>query len=47
MKGIAEKLTQFKDNPKDVKFLELCKICDFYFGTRDNQAQAIEYIKPL
>ncbi len=32
MKGIAEKLVQFKDNPKDVKFSELCKICDFYFG---------------
>ena len=32
MKEIAEKLKQFKNNPKDVKFSELCKVCDFYFG---------------
>jgi hypothetical protein len=32
MKSIAEKLKQFKNNPKDVNFSELCKICDFYFG---------------
>jgi len=32
MKSIAEKLKQFKNNPKDVKFSELCKLCDFYFG---------------
>ena len=32
MKSIAEKLKQFKINSKDVKFSELCKVCDFYFG---------------
>lgn len=32
MKSIAEKLKQFKKNSKDVKFSELCKVCDFYFG---------------
>ncbi|MFK5951976.1 MAG: toxin HicA [Desulfobacterium sp.] len=32
MKSITEKLKQFKKNPKDVKFSELCKVCDFYFG---------------
>jgi len=32
MKNIAQKLTQFKNNPKDVKFTELCNVCDFYFG---------------
>jgi hypothetical protein len=32
MKNIAEKLRQFKNSPKDVKFSELCKICVFYFG---------------
>jgi hypothetical protein len=32
MKGITEKLKQFKNNTKDVKFSELCKVCDFYFG---------------
>ena len=32
MKSISEKLRQFKNNAKDVKFSELCKVCDFYFG---------------
>lgn len=32
MKSIAEKLKQFKNNPKNVKFSDLCKVCDFYFG---------------
>ncbi len=32
MKSIAEKLKLFKKNTKDIKFSELCKICDFYFG---------------
>jgi hypothetical protein len=32
VKSIAEKLKQFKNNSKDIKFSELCKVCDFYFG---------------
>ncbi len=32
MKSIAEKLKEFKNNSKDIKFSELCKVCDFYFG---------------
>ena len=32
MTSIAEKLKQFKNNTKNVKFSELCKVCDFYFG---------------
>ena len=32
MKNIAQKLTNFENNPKDVKFTELCNVCDFYFG---------------
>ncbi len=32
MKNIHEKLKQFKNNSKDVKFVELCKVCEFYFG---------------
>ena len=32
MKNIAQKLSQFRNNPKDVKFNELCNVCDFYFG---------------
>ena len=32
MENLAQKLTQFKSNPKDVKFSELCKVCGVYFG---------------
>ena len=32
MKDIHLKVKQFKNNPKDVKFVELCKVCEFYFG---------------
>jgi len=32
MKDIEQKLKQCKNNPNDVKFSELCRICDFYFG---------------
>jgi hypothetical protein len=32
MKGIEEILEQMKRNPKDVRFHDLCKVCDVYFG---------------
>ncbi len=32
MKNIHDKLKQFRNNPKDVRFVELCKVCDLYFG---------------
>lgn len=32
MKDIAQKLIHLKSNPKNVKFSELCNVCDFYFG---------------
>jgi hypothetical protein len=32
MKNISQKLKEFRNNPKDVKFTDLCKICEFYFG---------------
>jgi len=32
MKNVNEKLKQFRNNPKDVKFVELCSVCEFYFG---------------
>ena len=47
MKSITEKLKMFKNNPKDVKFSELCKVWISVLETRDNRAQATEYIKPL
>ena len=27
-----EKLKQLKNNPKDVEFADLSKVCEFYFG---------------
>jgi hypothetical protein len=32
MENIALKLIHFRNNPKNVKFSELCNVCDFYFG---------------
>ena len=47
MKSIAEKLKLLKNNPKDVKFSELCKICDFYFGeARQSGSSHIVYRTP-
>jgi hypothetical protein len=32
MSRIEEILAQMKRNPKDVRFRDLCKVCDHYFG---------------
>lgn len=32
MAKIKEILAQMKRNPRDVRFSDLCKVCDFYFG---------------
>jgi hypothetical protein len=32
MSRIGDILTQMKRNPKDVRFKDLCKVCDHYFG---------------
>lgn len=32
MTNIEETLAQIKQNPKNVRFGDLCAICDFYFG---------------
>ena len=32
MSGIEDILAQMKRNPKDVRFRDLCKVCDHYFG---------------
>jgi len=32
MSGIEEILAQMKRNAKDVRFSDLCKVCDHYFG---------------
>ncbi len=32
MTKIEDILAQMKSNPKDIKFSNLCRVCDFYFG---------------
>jgi hypothetical protein len=32
MSKIEDILVQIKRNPQDVRFADLCRICDFYFG---------------
>ena len=32
MKAIEKIVEQMRENPKDVKFRDLCKVCDYYFG---------------
>jgi len=32
MKAIEQIVKQMRDNPKDVKFDDLCKVCVYYFG---------------
>jgi len=32
MPKIKDILTQMNRNPKDVRFSDLCKVCDYYFG---------------
>jgi len=32
MTKVAGILEQIKRNPQDVRFADLCRICDFYFG---------------
>ena len=32
MARIEDILSHMKRNPKDVRFVDLCKVCDFYFG---------------
>ncbi len=32
MAKIKEILARMRDNPKGIKFIDLCKVCDHYFG---------------
>ncbi|MDP1809655.1 MAG: toxin HicA [Actinomycetota bacterium] len=32
MAKIIDILSQMKANPKDVRFIDLCKVCEHYFG---------------
>ncbi len=32
MAAIADLVAQMRHKPKDIRFSELCKVCDYYFG---------------
>jgi hypothetical protein len=32
MKHLEKIIEQMRENPKDTKFSDLCKVCDYYFG---------------
>ncbi|MBM4388709.1 MAG: toxin HicA [Deltaproteobacteria bacterium] len=32
MARIEDIVADMKRNPKDIRFVDLCKVCDFYFG---------------
>jgi hypothetical protein len=34
---------QMKQNPKDVRFVDLCKVCEIFFGKPRKSAAAIEF----
>jgi len=33
MSKISERLKAIRNNPKNVRFSEICKICEYYFGS--------------
>jgi hypothetical protein len=33
MAGVDDILEQMRNSPKAVRYLQLCKVCDYYFGT--------------
>ncbi len=32
MKAIEKIVARMRENPKDVKFSDLCKVCEYFFG---------------
>ncbi|GAK58036.1 hypothetical protein U27_05009 [Candidatus Vecturithrix granuli] len=40
MKKIEEILMQMRQNPTDVRFSDLCKVCDVYFGKARQQGSS-------
>lgn len=33
MAGVEDILARMRENPQGVRFADLCKVCDFYFGS--------------
>lgn len=46
MGSIEEITKQMRDNPKDVRFSDLCKVCDSYFGEARTTGSHIIYKTP-
>jgi hypothetical protein len=46
MGAIEEILRQMVNNPQDVRFADLCKICDYYFGEPRQKSSHYIYKTP-
>jgi len=33
MRNVSEYLKRFRENPKNVRFQDLCELCDYFFGS--------------
>ena len=45
MGKVAEIVLQMRSKPQNIRFADLCLVCDYYFGTARQKEAAIEYIK--
>ena len=46
MSKIEDVLAHIRQNPRDVRFNDLCKVCDHYFGVPHQGGAVIEFTKP-
>ncbi len=46
MGSIEEIVQEITKNPKDVRFTDLCKVCDFYFGKGRRKSSHFIYKTP-
>jgi hypothetical protein len=46
MGSVDELLKQINRNPKNVRFADLCKICDYYFGKPREKGSHVIYKMP-
>ena len=46
MGSVDELLKQVIENPKNVRFIDLCKICDYYFGKPREKGSHVIYKTP-
>lgn len=45
MSGMAKILKEMRSNPEGIRFSDLKKVCEYYFGPPGNMAQAIAFTK--